>query len=189
MTLRSVGRTLWTGVRALVGAGTGDRPAEPGGAPDPAPDTTAGLSAEAAPLPSPSSPDLSGLSVLVVEDQPLNQRVVELILGPLGVELTMTENGRQAVDAVEARRFDLMLIDLQIPVLDGLEVTRMIRAREVELGRPRTPIVALTANSMPQHVTQAREAGMDGLLPKPVRPQVLIDLLAEVTAGGRKSQS
>jgi CheY-like chemotaxis protein len=124
------------------------------------------------------------MSVLVVEDQLLNQRVVELILGPLGVELTMTETGRQAVDAVEARRFDLMLIDLQIPVLDGLEATREIRAREAALGRPRTPIVALTANSMPQHVAQAREAGMDGLLPKPVRPQVLIDLVAGAKARG-----
>ena len=125
--------------------------------------------------------DLENLKVLVAEDHPTNRAVVSLILEPLGVKLTMVEDGRQAVDAVERESFDLILMDLQMPVLDGLSAAREIRGLEAALGLPRTRIVALSANALPEHVAEARAAGMDEHLAKPIRPEALIGLLSSVT--------
>jgi signal transduction histidine kinase/ActR/RegA family two-component response regulator len=122
--------------------------------------------------------DLAQLKVLVAEDHPTNRAVVSLILEPLGVQLTMVEDGRQAVDAVEREAFDLILMDIQMPVLDGLSAAREIRALEQALGLPRTRIIALSANALPDHIAEARAAGMDDHLAKPIRPEGLINLLA-----------
>jgi signal transduction histidine kinase/ActR/RegA family two-component response regulator len=121
--------------------------------------------------------EVSSLSVLVAEDHPTNRKVIELILRPLGFDLTMVENGREAVEAVDARRFDFVLMDIQMPVLDGLSAAREIRAREAAEGRPRVLIIALTANALPEHVEESRAAGMDGHLSKPISPEALIALL------------
>jgi signal transduction histidine kinase/ActR/RegA family two-component response regulator len=121
--------------------------------------------------------DISAMKVLVAEDHPTNRTVVSLILEPLGVALTLVEDGRQAVEAVERETFDLILMDLQMPVLDGLSAAREIRGLETALGLPRTPIVALSANALPEHIAEARAAGMDGHLAKPMRPDDLIALL------------
>nr|MEA2797055.1 hypothetical protein [Phenylobacterium sp.] len=121
--------------------------------------------------------DISAMKVLVAEDHPTNRTVVALILEPFGVALTLVEDGRKAVEAVERESFDLILMDLQMPVLDGLSATREIRALEATLGLPRTPIVALSANALPEHIAEARAAGMDGHLAKPMRPDDLIALL------------
>ncbi|MFI4951255.1 MAG: ATP-binding protein, partial [Caulobacterales bacterium] len=128
---------------------------------------------EAAPV------DISTMRVLVAEDHPTNRTVVALILEPFGVELTLVEDGRKAVEAVERESFDLILMDLQMPVLDGLAATREIRALEAALGLPRMPIVALSANALPEHIAEARAAGMDGHLAKPIRPDDLIGLLTQ----------
>ena len=122
--------------------------------------------------------DLASLKVLVAEDHPTNRAVVALILEPLGVQLTMVEDGRQAVEAVERESFDLILMDIQMPVMDGLTAAREIRDLESALGLPRTRIVALSANAMPEHIAEAREAGMDEHLAKPIRPEALIALIA-----------
>ena len=142
------------------------------------------LEVAAAPAPTAINPqlageDISARKVLVAEDHPTNRRVVSLILEPLGVDLTLVENGRQAVEAAEREVYDLILMDIQMPVLDGLSATREIRARETALGRPPVRIVALTANALPEHMAEARAAGMDAHLAKPIRPDALIDLLAE----------
>jgi signal transduction histidine kinase/ActR/RegA family two-component response regulator len=124
------------------------------------------------------------MKVLVAEDHPTNRKVVSLILEPFGVDLTMVEDGRQAVEAAERDTYDLILMDIQMPVLDGLSAAREIRAMEAAAGRPRTPIVALTANALPEHVAEAHAAGMDAHLAKPISPDALIALLS--TALGAK---
>ena len=118
------------------------------------------------------------MKVLVAEDHPTNRKVVSLILEPFGVDLTMVEDGRQAVDAATRDTYDLILMDIQMPVLDGLSAAREIRAMEAATGRPRTPIVALTANALPEHVAEAHAAGMDAHLAKPISPDALVALLS-----------
>ncbi|HZZ69416.1 MAG TPA: ATP-binding protein [Phenylobacterium sp.] len=121
--------------------------------------------------------DLTAMKILVAEDHPTNRTVVSLILEPFGVDLTLVEDGRQAVEAVARETFDLILMDLQMPVLDGLSAAREIRALEAAQGLARTPIVALSANALPEHIAEARAAGMDDHLAKPIRPDALIALI------------
>ncbi len=108
---------------------------------------------------------LPGLRVLVAEDVPVNQELVRLMLAPLGCELVVVSDGQQAVDAVAARAFNLVLMDMQMPVLDGLEAARMIRRLDGPASR--TPIVALTANVLPEQIECCRLAGMNDHVAKP----------------------
>ena len=103
--------------------------------------------------------------VLVAEDVPVNQELVRLMLAPLGCEVTVVGDGEQAVDALGVQAFDLILMDMQMPVLDGLEATRMIRRLGGDAAR--TPIVALTANVLPEQIERCRRAGMDDHVAKP----------------------
>ena len=132
--------------------------------------------------------DLEGLQVLLAEDHPTNQRVVRLILESVGVELTVVENGALAVEAFAAQRFDLVLMDMQMPEMDGLTATARIRAREAELGAPRTPIVMLTANALDEHVQASLAAGADRHLSKPLRPMDLLNAVASL-AGQAQGES
>jgi CheY-like chemotaxis protein len=124
--------------------------------------------------------DLSDMRVLVAEDHPTNRAVVTLILEPFGVDLTLVENGREAVEMVVREGFDLILMDLQMPVLDGLGAAREIRSLEMARGRPRTPIVALSASALPEHIAGTRAAGMDGHLAKPISADDVIALLVRI---------
>ncbi len=125
-----------------------------------------------------SSPgDLAGLKILLAEDHPINRRVVHLILEPFNVRITDAENGAQALEAWRAGDFDLILMDMQMPVLDGLEATRLLRLEERALGRRRTPVAMVSANAMRQHIAQAYDAGSDLHLAKPVSPKSLLDTL------------
>ncbi|HZZ31272.1 MAG TPA: ATP-binding protein, partial [Phenylobacterium sp.] len=100
------------------------------------------------------------LRILLAEDHPTNQKVVELILAPLGVEIAIVENGALAVEALRTGTFDLVLMDMQMPVMDGLAATRAIRQDESRrVGRARIPIVMLSANAMSQHRLDALAAG------------------------------
>lgn len=123
---------------------------------------------------------LEGLQVLVAEDHPTNRKVVEVVLGPFGVELTMVEDGEAALAAFERQPFDAVLMDMQMPVLDGLSATRAIRAREAAQGGPRVLIIMLTANAMEEHVLAARSAGADLHIAKPLRPAQLLEALGGV---------
>ena len=140
-------------------------------------DVVARLTGEAAPAPlapEPAGPaDDAELRVLVVEDNEINCKVAVGLLGRLGVTPDVAGDGAAALDAVARTRYGLVLMDLQMPVLDGLEAARRIRAREGHQPR----IVALTANALPEDASRCREAGMDGFLSKPVR---LEDLRAEI---------
>ena len=111
--------------------------------------------------------------VLLAEDHPINRWTFALILEALGVELTIAEDGRAAVDAFKTGRFDLVLMDMQMPILDGLAATREIRAHELRAGADRTPIAMLSANAMQGHIEQALAAGCDFHLAKPIRPEAL----------------
>jgi PAS domain S-box-containing protein len=120
-----------------------------------------------------------GLRVLLAEDHPVNQKVVQLILAPYGADVTVVENGALAVEAFETGLFDLVLMDMQMPVMDGLAATRVIRARERERGGARTPIIMLSANAMDHHRQDALVAGADLHVAKPV------DAVALMTGIGR----
>jgi len=122
------------------------------------------------------------MRVLLADDHPTNRKVVELILQPLGVELVSVEDGRQAVDAFATAAFDVILMDMQMPVMDGLAATRAIRQLEREAGRGRTPLFMLTANALPEHLELSRRAGADRHLSKPITAEKLIKALLE--AGG-----
>ena len=125
----------------------------------------------------PAVPTLAGrpMRVLLAEDHPTNQRVVQLILGGQGAEVITADDGAQAVAAFEAGTFDLVLMDMQMPVMDGLTATRAIRAFEAAMPhRPRTPIVMLSANAMAEHRAESRAAGADSHVAKPITAVSLI---------------
>ncbi|MCE2996108.1 MAG: response regulator, partial [Flammeovirgaceae bacterium] len=122
------------------------------------------------------------LRILAVDDHPTNRRVLQLILEPLGVDLTLCENGQQALDAVHRLDFDLVLMDLQMPVMDGLTATRAIRLLEAAHDRPRMPIIAVSANAMTHHKAEALEAGADFHIAKPFTPETLITGIEEALA-------
>ena len=120
--------------------------------------------------------------VLLAEDHPINQRVVQLILGD-SVELTLVENGEQAVAAFVSERFDLVLMDMQMPVMDGLSATRALRDVEhADPARPRAPVIMLSANAMIEHQEQAAHAGADLHLAKPVTAEALTDAVRRTLA-------
>jgi PAS domain S-box-containing protein len=123
------------------------------------------------------------LKVLLAEDHPVNRKVVAMILGAAGVELTEVENGAEAVEAERTGGFDLVLMDMQMPVMDGLTAIRAIRRRERDQGRRATPILTLTANALPEHAEASRQAGADGHLTKPITPDRLINAMQQVLDG------
>ncbi len=111
-----------------------------------------------------------GCRVLLVEDNRVNRKLMELLLAKIGVEPVMAESGAAAVEAVKARRFDLILMDLHMPGMDGLEATARIRT---QLGDACPPIVALTADTMCGGEGAGLGAGLDGCLTKPVSAETL----------------
>jgi len=119
--------------------------------------------------------DIAGCRVLVAEDHPTNQKVVELILESVGVSPTIVENGQQAIDLLKTERFDVVLMDMQMPELDGLSATIMLREYERETGAKRTPVIMLTANALDEHIRSSHEAGADLHLSKPIHAQALIE--------------
>ena len=113
------------------------------------------------------------ISILLAEDHPMNQRIVQIILEPLGFSVTIAADGLEAVAAFERAQFDLILMDMQMPNLDGLAATRRIRQLEAQANRPHTPIAMLSANAMPEHQLAALEAGCNLHISKPVTPESL----------------
>lgn len=120
--------------------------------------------------------------VLVADDHPTNRRVIELILAQTSAKIVMAENGAEALEAFRADVFDLVLMDMQMPVMDGLTATQEIRLHEAAMGLARTPIVMLTANAMPEHVAAGRAAGADHHLAKPFNAAELLSLVAAPAA-------
>jgi signal transduction histidine kinase/ActR/RegA family two-component response regulator len=122
------------------------------------------------------------LRVLFADDNAVNRRVVSIILDTVGVDLTLVENGQQALEAARSMVFDLILMDVQMPVMDGLTATQLIREMEEAAGRHRVPIVSLTANVLAQDVARSLEAGCDQHLTKPVRPAALFEAIDSLVA-------
>jgi len=139
-------------------------PAPPGGAPDDAREP-------------PARPRRGALRVLVAEDNPVNMLVSCALLQKLGMTTLQANDGRAAVALHERERADVILMDMHMPELDGLEATRAIRAIERAHGSRRTPIAALTANVLPEDRRRCLEAGMDDVLVKPFDSQQLAELL------------
>ena len=121
------------------------------------------------------------VDILLVEDSPINQTVLQGILVHLGHGVTLARNGSEAVQKCADHAFDVVLMDIQMPEVDGLEATRRIRAREAEKGSSPAHIIALTAHAMPSDREQARAAGMNGFLVKPIPMETLRRALMAVT--------
>jgi signal transduction histidine kinase/CheY-like chemotaxis protein/ligand-binding sensor domain-containing protein len=126
---------------------------------------------------------LPGLRILLVEDNKLNVMVarVELENAFPGVNIDVAGNGQLALDMLHAKDYDLVLMDVQMPVMDGYEATRRIRALGNE--KARTPILAMTANVMQAEVQQCMDAGMDGFIPKPFKQEELVAAIGKVIKG------
>ena len=120
------------------------------------------------------------LRVLLADDHPANRKVIEIMLGATAMELVAVEDGAQALETFKREAFDLVLMDMQMPVMDGLTATAGIRAFEAQHGRARTPILMLTANAMAEHVEAGRAAGSDGHLTKPLTLAALFDGIDQV---------
>ena len=116
------------------------------------------------------------LNVLIVDDNPVNQALARRIVVKRGHTAKVAENGQKALDAVAEADFDIVLMDCQMPVMDGFEATRLIREGEAGTDR-HLPVVAITAHAMVGDRERCIEAGMDDYLPKPIDPQQLRELL------------
>jgi CheY-like chemotaxis protein len=123
--------------------------------------------------------DPSEIRVLAAEDNPTNQLVLKTLLHQAGIEPVVVDNGLLAVEAWEQGQFDVVLMDIQMPQMDGPSAARAIRAREAETGRPRTPIIALTANAMSHQIADYLAAGMDRCVTKPIDIAKLFEALEE----------
>jgi PAS domain S-box-containing protein len=134
--------------------------------------------------PGPSREDAAGerraLSILVAEDYPMNQKLIGLILSKLGHEATIVDDGSMVLAALDRASFDVVLMDMQMPVMDGLTATRAIRARTDAAAR--TPVIALTANADEANAQACLDAGMDRIVTKPIQIERLVEALAQVVA-------
>jgi signal transduction histidine kinase/CheY-like chemotaxis protein len=135
-----------------------------------------------------SAEEAPPLRVLLAEDNPINARLAIRLLNKLNHAVQHVENGRLAVEAAATGSFDVVLMDMQMPELDGLAATRVIRAAELEARRPRLPIFALTANAMKGDEEVCLSAGMDGYLTKPIERARLSALLLKVPPGARDAE-
>jgi CheY-like chemotaxis protein len=132
--------------------------------------------AEGSPVPSP-------LRILLAEDNSVNQKVALRVLDKLGYRADVASNGVEVLEALEREAYDVVLMDVQMPEMDGLEASRRICARWPAESRPR--IIAMTANAMMEDREACFAAGMDDYLAKPVRPDELAEALARARAYAR----
>jgi signal transduction histidine kinase len=121
--------------------------------------------------------------ILAAEDNATNQVILRALLEPLGAQLTLVGDGREAIEAYVAGGYDLVLMDIQMPVTDGVTAAREIRRFEAREGRSRTPIIALSANVMAHQVAEYRAAGMDAVVGKPFEAEALWSAVAELVLG------
>jgi two-component system, sensor histidine kinase len=125
----------------------------------------------------PAGPQASRTRILAAEDNPTNRLVLKTLLGQIGIHPDMVGNGALAVEAWRHGAYDVILMDIQMPEMDGLTATREIRAEEAATGRRRIPILGLTANAMSHQVNEYRRAGMDGHVSKPIDVEKLFSAL------------
>ena len=126
------------------------------------------------------------VKLLLVEDVAINRELITTLLAPFDIEIETASDGAQALEALDHRRFDMVLMDVQMPVMDGMTATRAIRRMADPVARS-VPIVAMTANVLPEQVRTCLEAGMDDHMGKPVNPQRLLEVISQ-WAGGRPEE-
>ena len=129
------------------------------------------------------------LRVLAADDNPTNQKVIAAVLAPLGAEVEMVADGAACVEAWKRGGHDIVLMDIHMPVMDGVEAARTIRSLEVSEGRKRIPIVAVTANALVHQVEGYMAAGMDGHVAKPIEVTKLYDAIETAVAAARRDSS
>jgi len=150
--------------------------------PEPAPvlePVSAPAAAEAAPEPP------EAFSVLIVDDNQTNRLVLEMILDSVGVPHASVANGLEAVEAMTATPYQAVLMDIQMPVMDGFEATRRIRALENQRGGAHASIIVVSANCLDEHVAASYAAGADQHLPKPISAVALLGALESSASGQR----
>jgi signal transduction histidine kinase/CheY-like chemotaxis protein len=140
-----------------------------------------------APPPVAIDPNWANRRILAAEDNPTNQLVLKTLLEELGCEVTVVDDGEEAFDAYAAGDFDIVLMDIQMPKMDGVTCTLSIRELEQAVRRARTPILALTANAMAHQTVEYRAAGMDAVISKPIQREALIAALDAAVAAARKA--
>ncbi len=123
---------------------------------------------------------VQSLRVLAAEDNLVNQLVLRTLMEQFGITLTVVENGKLAVEAWESQVWDIVLMDMQMPVMGGVEASRLIRERERETGRATTPIIAVTANAMTHQISEYETAGINGIVSKPIKADALANVLIKV---------
>ena len=123
---------------------------------------------------------VQSLRVLAAEDNLVNQLVLRTLMEQFGITLTVVENGKRAVEAWESQTWDIILMDMQMPVMGGVEASRFIREREQATGRAKTPIIAVTANAMTHHMSEYEAAGINGVVSKPIKADTLANVLIKV---------
>ena len=124
----------------------------------------------------------TGLRILVADDSPINQEVARGLLELLGHEAVLADDGRVAVELYQDMEIDAALMDIEMPEMDGLTATRVIRDREASLGLARLPIYALSAHASQEFADKCTAAGMDGHIAKPIQPGELADILESVAS-------
>ncbi|MGE5565436.1 MAG: ATP-binding protein [Parcubacteria group bacterium] len=124
-------------------------------------------------------PELPPIRVLAAEDSKPNQLVLKALLEPLGLEIDVVGDGNEAIRAYKTGSFDIVLMDVQMPNMNGIEAAMAIRAWEIEHGRPRTPILALSANVMNHQMMDYAAAGMDGCVAKPIDATELVETIRD----------
>ncbi|MDR3507055.1 MAG: ATP-binding protein [Caulobacteraceae bacterium] len=127
-----------------------------------------------------------GMRILVADDNPTNRKVAELILAAAGAQVHCVEDGVEAVEAYQSKTYDVILMDLQMPRMDGLTAIRTIREQEEAAHAARTPIVVLSANVMAEHRNASAAAGADDHIGKPFRAEDLIDAVSRAAQGERE---
>ena len=133
--------------------------------------------------PFPDGCESTPLRVLLADDHPTNRIIIELILEVVGAEVVSVADGAQALEQFKRHSFDVVLMDVQMPVMDGLTAIRAIRAFEVERGGRRTPVHVVSTNALPEHFVQSKAAGADGHITKPVAaPELLSAVMAAAEA-------
>ncbi|HMS07261.1 MAG TPA: response regulator, partial [Burkholderiaceae bacterium] len=172
----AIEQALTGSVVPAADAGTDATPLTPSTLPSP--------ETEAAPPPVESpAPARRELRVLLAEDAPINQKLAEAVLRRMGHEVTVARNGVEAVSLVQEQRFDIVLMDIQMPEMGGVEATERIRHFEMAKGMARIPIVAVTANALKGDRENYLAAGMDGYVSKPIVFAALEAEIERVTRG------
>src|SRR6202035_4585177 len=129
-----------------------------------------------------ASREIKNLRVLLAEDNAINQTIAVRVLGKRGCVVTVAENGQAALNACSTQSFDLILMDIQMPGMDGLEATATIRKQEISTGA-HMPIIAMTAHALKGDRERCLEAGMDGYVSKPIRTIELFAAIESVMHG------